>query len=173
MIEETEEKNNKKISLKLVLCILFAVFIIAIGIGIAYIIKNRKPIEYLDTLYYGEMNSTMIIVDNMLEKYDKSILRNYNEYEEFINNYNLKNKLKEADFTNNYYVIVLAEDSTCQGKINGIKDVEINNSISIVIGYNASCGECSKKYFLYLVPIEKTTKTKVNYEYVKDNNPIC
>ncbi len=168
-----EDKKNQGQKFPIII-----IFIVLVTTG--FIVYNRvnntpfKPIKYVSTVKYTSENLTL---DNISD-YDGKIIKNAEDFNDFQNNYNIKVDIKDLDFSNNYYIIVFAENDYCGGSINGIRSVEANNSkIKIDIGYNGSCGPCPREYTLYIVPIEKSkindANIMVNYKYTVENKYHC
>ncbi len=87
--------------MKKVIIILLSVFFIT---GCDLLKKEEVDDGYkkVDTISYGEVESDRIAYRNML-------ITTYEKYNEVIKHYKVKNKLKESDFKNNNYIVLVAE----------------------------------------------------------------
>ena len=164
-------KNKKK--LIIIIAIICIVVIISGIIIYQKMSQTPKNNHYIDTIKYSSENKDY----EDINKYDKQIIKTYEEYQEFTNIYNIKTSLTPNDFSKHNYIIVFAENDYCGGKTNGIRKINIHeNEIKIDIGYDGSCGPCPSTYELFILPIEKNkinASSKVSYNYIVENKYKC
>ena len=172
-----ETKHNKK-RLILIIILVIAICIILTAFGILIYQKiNQTPepktINYIETVKF----SSESVDYEDIKKYDKKIVKTYEEYQEFANTYNIKSNITPNDFNKNNYITIFAENDYCGGKTNGIRKVKIRQKeIKIDIGYDGSCGPCPATYRLFIVPIEKSRINEnsiVTYNYIVENKYKC
>ena len=102
------------------------------------------------------------------------LLTSYNEYQTFINKYNLDNEIDESDFTNNYYLVIF-DNNMCntEKEINNIK--YYNDTLEIIYNKHNICGLCSPHTDIYFYKIDKieikSIKTKIKYIKDKECEP--
>jgi len=128
-----------------------------------YFYKPRiNAVDYKKYKYYDE---------EYIDKYSGKILKNYDEYLEFIGNQGLL--LNKKDFEKNNYAIIFIYDS-CSSKYLGIRNIDYGNSKeneSIVMSVNIKDFESSKcnNQKIVLVPLNKDKSNnheKVNYSFI-------
>lgn len=164
-------KEKSTDHLRFILSILLVIIVILCGIGFS-IFLNLQNKGVLGVITYN--SSETFIGKEMQDKYDKKVLTTYAEYEEFIKENNLEEKLNSKDFNNKNFVIIILNLNGCSEKVNGIRKIKYDkDNVKIKIGYDASCGLCAPRYETYLIPIKKVNVNEVNYEYIKENNPNC
>lgn len=171
-----EKLKNKKKLINIIIIIIIIISIVLIILGILIYQKTKQtpqPVNYIETVKYSSDNTDY----EGLNKYDKKVLKTYEEYQEFTNAYNIKSSLTPNDFDKENYIIVFAENDYCGGKINGIRKIKIQtNEIRIDIGYDGSCGPCPATYEMFIVPIDKAKindDSKVSYNYIVENKYKC
>ncbi len=131
--------------------------------------KEEVPDGYekVKTIEYGQIDADRIAYRNML-------ITNYAKYQEIINHYNVESKLKEEDFEKNNYIVLIGEDRYCDGKIDSFKGIKIEkDTINVKFRIEKTCKECSIKFYLYLIEVEKEKvpvekDVKYYYEPIKD-----
>ena len=159
-------KNKKVIILVLVLIIC--------GLILALILLKDDKKEELDEMTALAQGS--VLRDNN-DIYRGKVIDSYEEYVEFIQYYDFKKNLKEADFKNYEYYVMFVDFDPCSESITSIENIRIENDIlKADLKYEASCGVCSLEYYIYLV---KTNKGRVKdgmleeYNYIQTNEVTC
>lgn len=145
--------------------ILLIVFIVAL-IGVIGFIAYKK-IMNSESLYY-------ILEDNNL--YKDTIIKDYSDYIFFTDEYEIKKDLNEKDFKNNYYIASFQEYDSCQErKVRKIKDIDINDKITITYKLFNKCGWCKSRTMLFLIKIDKLEKDnyEIEYKYESDKKLNC
>ena len=97
------------------------------------------------------------------------VLTSYNEYQLFLNKYNLDNEIDESNFNNNNYLVVF-DDNMCdtEKEINNIK--YYNDTLEITYNKHNICGLCAPHTDIYFYKIDKLNikNIKTKYKYLKD-----
>lgn len=109
-----------------------------------------------------------------IDKYNQKILKNYDEYREFIGNQEVL--LNKNDFKNKHYAILFVFNS-CNYEYSGIDidygDLQYNESIHILVKVKEIKGnECNNQKII-LVPLLKnktTNQDRVKYSYINIDN---
>ena len=126
-----------------------------------------SEVDYID---YGEVESDRIAYRNML-------ITTYDKYNEVIKHYKVKSKIKETDFKDNNYIVLVAEYKYCDGDIEKLKGIKLEEDIlNVKFIVKKSCKECSKKFYLYLIKVKKSeinVEKDINYEYEGSNELYC
>lgn len=155
--------------MKKIFILLLSIFIIT---GCDLLKKEEVPDGFSEVkaIEYGQIDSDRRAYRNML-------ITTYEKYQEVINHYNVKSKLKEEDFVNNNYIVVLAENIYCDGAINYLKGIKIEDKeIKVKFRITKTCKECSIKFYLYLVEVSKKDvpeEKDVKYLYEPVNEIYC
>jgi hypothetical protein len=155
--------------MKKIIILLLGIFLFT---GCDLLKKEEVPDGYTKVNYlsYGQIDADKIAYRSML-------ITTYNKYKEVIKHYDVKNKLKEEDFKNNNYVVVIGEDKYCEGKIEELKGIKLyDDYISVKFKITQTCDECSNRYYLYLVEVSKkelSEEKEVKYEYEPINEVYC
>lgn len=126
-----------------------------------------NKVNYID---YGQIESDKIAYRSML-------LTNYDKYKEVIKHYKVKSKLSDKDFKDHNYIVVIGEDKYCDGKLEKLKGIKIyDDYISVKFTIFKTCDECSIRYYLYLVEVDKKevkSEKEIRYEYEATNEVYC
>ena len=89
--------------------------------------------------------------------YQSHLFKNYEEYKNFIKDYDTELLLKEKDFEKNDFVLDFQSYAECNDEdYKKITNLKIENSI-LYISYDVynKCGNCDSKNIAYFIPIEK------------------
>lgn len=89
--------------------------------------------------------------------YQSHLFKSYEEYKEFMKDYDKELLLKEKDFVNNDFVLDFQSYAECTDEdYKKITNLKIENSI-LYVSYDVynKCGDCDSKNIAYLIPIEK------------------
>ena len=109
--------------------------------------------------------------DDFIDKYQMKILKSYEEYLEFISYINEENVLNEDNFKNEYYAIIFFGPS-CNVKLNGIREIEYKDDISVAIGVDYQDNNCLEQYKIMLIPLSKRkidNQTEIKCVYITEN----
>ena len=127
---------------------------------------------------YQSKNQNFILYDNykeydddFIDKYQMKILKSYEEYLEFISYVNKENVLNEDNFKNEYYAIIFFGPS-CNVKLNGIREIEYKDDISVAIGVDYQDNNCLEQYKIMLIPLSKRkidNQTEIKCVYITEN----
>lgn len=146
--------------IKLLIIILFVV----IAVLTLYYYVNKDSINVSNQ----ELEVTNINKVRLGERKDKELIFNsqlfktYEEYTEFMDNYDVEKQLTENSFEKNDYILDFQEFSKCgEEKDKEITDINIEESV-ITINYNVynrcnTCSEDEKEYVAYIIPIKKNS----------------
>ena len=140
--------------------------------GCTLLNKEKDLNEYESIKYYegGPIDSDKIAYQNML-------ITSYSKYLEVINHYNIQLDIKEENFTKFNYLTLIAEDRYCNGKIDSLAGIKLeDNELYVRFNINKTCNECAIRYYLYLVELDKSKYREekvVRYEYVPINEIYC
>ena len=150
-----EEKLNSISRIIIIFCIIIVIVIILIIIFNKLMIK--RVIEYEKYKYYDE---------DYVAQYENKILKNYDEYKEFIGGQKLL--LTEKDFEKSYYGILFFGNS-CNSEFVGISEIEYVDPIRISVKMkeknNGICND--KKIILIPLPKNKIKEQKeIIYTYI-------
>ena len=99
------------------------------------------------------------------------ILKSYEEYLEFISPVNEKEVLNKDNFKNKYYAIIFFGPS-CNVKLNGIREIEYKDDISVAIGVDYQDNNCLEQYKIMLIPLSKRkidNQTEIKCVYITEN----
>jgi len=130
------------------------------------VLDDYVSYEYLEL---GSIDSDSIAYRNML-------LTTYSKYLEVMSHYNLDGSILEEDFDKYNYLVLIAEDKYCDGSIDKLKGMKIDDVIDVKFNITASCRECAIKYYLYLVKVSKSElneEKEVKYTYESTNELYC
>ena len=146
-----------------IICVIFA-----IGIAIFAYIKISKASTLSYDIGERDFNKT----------YKDIIIKDYDEYQELIEKYDLADDLKSTDFADNYYLASFQEyDSCSETKRKKVGEVAINgNTIDIEFKKYNRCGWCKSHMIIYLIKIDKledVQNVKINYTYTDDKQIKC
>lgn len=148
-----------------IIMILVSIIIITVG----YFLLKEK---------YNKKDSKIIIgnkpyfisagkIDEKEIEYDRVIVRNYIQYKEISDKYEMQYFLNEKDFDKYDYITLILENNYCGGNIKNIEDLSVNESIDIVVNIDGECKKCSTTKYIYFVRVEKNiaTNKKINIKY--------
>lgn len=161
-MKRNNKKPQKKVNTILILIILFVLLSIAIFLFV-----------YKDTLEIKTINKRTIVGESLIsnwkerrsknsiiEKYNKKILTSEDEYEEFIQEANIKSNLNEMNFSKYNYVL-LFEEHNCRTKFNRIKSIKVtSNIVTIDLEYENTCDRCVLSIFPRMIPVKKSETDK-------------
>ena len=152
-----KEKLNSISRIIIIFCIIVVFVIILIIIFNKSMIKN--VVEYEKYKYYD---------DEYVAQYENKILKNYDEYKEFIGGQ--KVLLKEKDFEKNYYGILFF-GSSCNSEFIGISEIEYVDPVRILVKMKEKHnGICNDKKII-LIPLSKDKikeQEEIIYTYVSN-----
>lgn len=143
----------------LILTIL-AIFLIA-----SFFVYQSKTQDFILYDKYREYD------DKFIDKYQMKILKSYEEYLEFIFQVNEKEVLNKDNFKNEYYAIIFF-DPSCNVKLNGIREIEYKDDISVAIGVDYQDNNCLEQYKIMLIPLSKRkidNQTEIKCVYITEN----
>ncbi|MEG2601134.1 MAG: hypothetical protein RSA15_05425 [Bacilli bacterium] len=140
---------------KLVICLILMTLV---G-GVIYIMVNKNRINIKDqTLPVDGVKNVLLGPtkdgSNILRGH---LFKNFNDYNEFMKNYEKQQVLKESDFTKNDYIIDFQTYSKCSDlkfkKLNKIKVVK--STITLTYDVFNKCGDCESSHVAYFIPVKK------------------
>lgn len=159
--------------------------LIIIGIGSLFILKNNNDKKNVNSnsnkLNIKEGNKPFYSragkIDVDEHDFQNLIIKSYDEYKQLLDKYEIQYDLSESDFNNYDYYAFVVENDDCSGKIVSVENAEIkDNTIEMLINYQASCGVCPVDYELYFVRFNKDelkAEYKLNVEYQAINKKNC
>lgn len=139
--------------------------ILIIFLVISYFVYQSKTYNFILYDKYKEYGADFI------DKYQMKILKSYEEYLEFNSYINEENVLIEDNFQNEYYAIIFFGPS-CKVKLNGIREIEYNDDISVAIGVDSQDSHCLEDYRIMLIPLSKSkvsNQIEINCIYITEN----
>ena len=162
--------------------VIIGVVIIFVAIGCGLVIynlpKEDKKKEEPEVVITGEkvdyVSAGTIDYDD--KEYDNHILDSYVDYKTFADKYEMEYDLKEEDFKNNKYLVVVIENDYCNGNVEGFRDLKINdNKVTITVDMRTSCGVCAPVNEVYLLKVDKNfvENFTVDLKYNSVNEVHC
>ena len=137
------------------------------------LLKKEEEIDDYEKINYYEGG----LIDSEKIAYRNMLITDYDKYLEIVNHYNVKFDISQENFTKYNYLVLLAEDRYCDGKINSLKGFkEEDDEYYVKFNITKSCNECSIKYYLYLAELDKNKYPEekvVKYDYNQTNNVYC
>ena len=112
--------------------------LIIIGIGTLFILKNNEDKKNNPSI--SNSNSNLIVgnkpfysragrIDINNEKFENKIVKNFDEYKQILDKYEIQYDLSEKDFSNYEYYAFVIENDDCGGSIVGVEDATIQMQI--------------------------------------------
>ena len=139
--------------------------ILVIFLIISFFVYQSKTQNFILYDNYKEYD------DDFIDKYQMKILKSYEEYLEFISYINEENVLNEDNFKNEYYAVIFFGPS-CNVKLNGIREIEYKDDISVAIGVDYQDSHCLEDYKIMLIPLSKSkidNQTEIKCVYITEN----
>jgi len=106
--------------------------------------------------------------------YEDKILKTYDDYLALIEKYGVKRDLSANNFSQNSYLASFQEYDACsESAYKTVKNVSVDNQISINFLVHNKCGWCKSHVLLYLVELDKIMEDlpiNYSYEYEKELN---
>ncbi len=137
------------------------------------LLEKEETIDDYEKVNYfegGPIDSDKIAYQNML-------ITSYSKYLEVINHDNIQIDIIEENFTKFNYLTLIAEDRYCNGKIDSLAGIKLeDNELYVRFNINKTCNECAIRYYLYFVELDKSKYREekvVRYEYVPINEIYC
>lgn len=140
--------------------------ILAIFLIVSFFVYQSKTQNFILYDKYKEYD------DEFIDKYQMKILKSYEEYLEFISQVNEKEVLNKDNFKNEYYAIIFFGPS-CNVKLNGIREIEYKDDISVKIGVDYQDSNCLEQYKIMLIPLSKSkidNQTEIKCVYITEND---
>lgn len=141
------------------------IVILVIFLIISFFVYQSKTQNFILYDNYKEYD------DDFIDKYQMKILKSYEEYLEFISYVNEENVLNEDNFKNEYYAVIFFGPS-CNVKLNGIREIEYKDDISVAIGVDYQDSRCLEDYKIMLIPLSKSkidNQTEIKCVYITEN----
>ncbi len=141
------------------------IVILVIFLIISFFVYQSKTQNFILYDKYKEYD------DDFIDKYQMKILKSYEEYLEFISYVNEENVLNEDNFKNEYYAVIFFGPS-CNVKLNGIREIEYKDDISVAIGVDYQDSRCLEDYKIMLIPLSKSkidNQTEIKCVYITEN----
>ena len=107
--------------------------------------------------------------------YQDKIIKNFNEYQDLVQTYQIAEDLTENDFKQNYYLASFQDYDKCaEKKMKTVTVAQNADSIDITYKIYNKCGLCKKHTALHLIKIDPVSEEiRINYNYEYENELNC
>ena len=140
--------------------------ILVIGIIVALVLLNNIASIVIPIRINNDFKLVSLVDGKEVSKDDRIIISSYNQYREYFNS----NNLKEKDFKDNNYALIVVTYSGClEYDVTPTKYNIKGNTINIEVKYKVACGFCAPEYDYYLLKIDKSMTSfdyEINYQAV-------
>ena len=157
---------SKKIQNRYVKIFIAVLVFFALIIGFRMFGNSKR---YMSNVYYSKLAS------DEFENDDYGVLDTYNAYVDFVNTYHIENKLTDKNFDEKSFIYYVFEMDTCAEKIEGVKDVSVENETAyVVFDVNTFCDNCDVSKYVYFIPVSKDEIVdKVYTSFRTSNSKEC